>query len=410
MSIKLIHVSDIHFGSGESHGTINPETGLNVRFEDFSSAFKRVVDYSIENNADVFLFSGDAYKTATPEPVYQQAFALQLKRLSDAKIPTVLLVGNHDQILKGGSSHAMSVFQSLEVPRVKVIQTPQILKIKTKQGPIQIVGMPHITRHFLMTQEKYAELSPSEVDRELLRLADEILKGFYEELDPALPAVATAHMMVDMARAGAEQELMVGYSMTFPSSLFLDERLDYVALGHVHGHQVLRQENPVIAYAGSLERVDFSEENEDKGFIEADIERGKVQWRFHSIGPRPFVTVEANLCDSAEPTEALIRQVLPKAKPGAVLRIKYRIQQERLREVDENRVREALPYLLSLRFKPDLVVHERPRRMEQISEKSVLQPLAALETYLNERAPERKDALMKRAQQLVAQQEQEDLN
>src|SRR5271169_5509441 len=100
MPIQVIHVSDIHFGSGESHGSLNPKTGLNVRFEDFVEALRKVVDYAIEIDADLFLFSGDAYKTASPEPVYQKMFARELKRLSNAGIKTILVVGNHDQILR----------------------------------------------------------------------------------------------------------------------------------------------------------------------------------------------------------------------------------------------------------------------------------------------------------------------
>src|SRR6516164_4324477 len=100
MSIRLIHVSDIHFGSGEGHGCLNPTTGLNVRFEDFVAALGKVVDYTITNRADAFLFSGDAYRNASPEPIYQKMFARELKRLSDAGIRTILVVGNHDQILR----------------------------------------------------------------------------------------------------------------------------------------------------------------------------------------------------------------------------------------------------------------------------------------------------------------------
>ena len=110
MTINLIHVSDIHFGSGESHGRINPETGLNVRFEDFVAALTKVVDYAIEQKCDIFLFSGDAYRNASPEPIYQKMFAGQLKRLSDAGIKSILVVGNHDQVLRASQSHAMSVF------------------------------------------------------------------------------------------------------------------------------------------------------------------------------------------------------------------------------------------------------------------------------------------------------------
>lgn len=410
MSIKLIHVSDIHFGSGESHGRLNPETGLNVRFEDFSRAFEKVVDFAIANEADVFLFAGDAYKTASPEPVQQKAFASQLRRLSAAKIPTILLVGNHDQILKGGSSHSMSVFQSLEVPAVEVIHSPRLLKVETKNGVLQIVGMPHITRHLLITQEKYAGLSAAELDRILVKLASEILQDLYGQLDEKLPAVATAHMMTDTARAGAEQELLVGYSMTFPLSLLIDEKLDYVALGHVHGHQVLRQERPVIIYSGSLERVDFGEEGEDKGFIEVDIERANVKWKFHSINPRPFITLECDLTESENPTADLILQAKEKARQGSVFRIKYKIQDLRLPELDEDQVRKALPEVLSLRFKPQLLSTERPRRHPEINEKSVLQPLAALGKFLDEKAPESKEALIKRAEQLISRHEKDGIS
>ncbi len=60
--LQLIHVSDIHFGSGEAHGSLNPQTGLNIRFEDFVAALDKTVNYAIDIEADAFLFSGDAYK------------------------------------------------------------------------------------------------------------------------------------------------------------------------------------------------------------------------------------------------------------------------------------------------------------------------------------------------------------
>lgn len=379
--VKVIHVSDVHFGSGESHGRINPKTGLNVRFEDFAAAFKKVVDFAIEKNADLFLFSGDAYKNASPEPIYQKTFAEQLKRLSDAEIPTVLLVGNHDQILRASASHSMSVFQSLGVPGVTVIEIPTLVKIESKSGPIQLIGLPHVTRHLLMTHEKYSKLSPSEVDRVLAQHVEDIMQNFYEQLDPTIPSIATAHIMLDSARAGAEQELMVGYSMTFPIGTFIHPNLDYVALGHVHGYQILRKENPAIVYAGSLERVDFSEEGEDKGFLEVDLERGKTNLQFHSINPRDFITVSADLTEVDSPTQTLCSLVKEKAVEGCVLRVKYKIPQSRLLELDEEAVRQAVPNVLSTKFKAELVFAERPRRMPEINESVVLTPVLALEKY-----------------------------
>ena len=410
-SVKVIHVSDIHFGSGEGHGRLNPKTGLNVRFEDFSASFARVVDFALEREADVFLFSGDAYKNASPEPLYQKAFAEQLKRLSDAKIPTVLLVGNHDQILKATASHSMSVFQSLEVPGVTVVESPKLLRLETKHGPLQLIGLPHVTRHLLMTHQKYAKLAASEIDQVLVRHVAEIMEHFYEQLDERLPSVATAHIMVDTARAGAEQELMVGYSMTFPLGIFVHPKLDYVALGHVHKHQLLRAEAPLIAYAGSIERVDFGEESEDKGFIEADVTRGETKLQFHSLSPRPFITVNADLTEQEEPTTQLIEMARKRVREGSVFRIKYRIEQSRLNELDEEAVRAALPEVLSLRFKPEIIFSERPRRMPEINETVVLNPISALDKYLSLVAPDNKSALIDKANELIAQLNgQEDTN
>lgn len=407
MPINLVHVSDIHFGSGESHGRINRETGLNVRFEDFARALRQVIDYTIDNGADVFLFSGDAYKNPTPEPIYQKIFARQLKRLSDARIPVVLLPGNHDQILKSSSSHAMSVFESLAVPGLTVVDHPVLLDLNTKSGPLQVIAIPHVTRHLLMTHDKYSAMGAAELDRVLIKLVQDLLQGFYNDLNDKIPTVVTAHMMVDRARAGAEEELMAGYTMTFPTEFFIDQRIDYVALGHVHKHQVLRQSKPTIAYAGSLERVDFSEEHEDKGFVHATIDRGATNIRFHSINPRKFLTLERDLSSSADPQSDLLNLLRSNHLDGAVVRIKFKLQQDRITEINEEELRAAASEALSLRLKPELVATERPQRMPELDEHYAGSPAVALEKYLAEVHPEHKEALMMRTRQLIARLEQE---
>lgn len=408
MSIKLIHASDIHFGSGEGHGRINPASGLNVRFEDFVKALKKTVDYTLQSQADVFLFSGDAYKTASPEPVYQKMFASELKRLSDASIPTLLLVGNHDQILRNTNSHSLSVFQSLSVPNVTVLDRPTLLRLTCRRGELQVIAIPHLTRHILMTQEKYTGASNTTIDKTMVSALREMIQGFYDELDPNIPTVTTAHIMLDRAKAGAEGELLVGYTMTFPQDIFIDKRIDYVALGHVHRHQILREAEPCIAYAGSLERVDFGEEHEDKGFIEANIARGKTSLQFHSIDPRPFLTVECDLSNCEDPTAELLNLAKLKAQGACVMRIHYKIPQDRLPEVDEDRIRNAIPQVLSLRFKAELIYKEQRRRMPEIDERALLKPDAAIESYLGEVYPEDKELLIARAQALIQKlQEQE---
>ncbi len=401
MPIQLIHVSDIHFGSGESHGYVDAETGLNVRFQDFVKALEKVVDYAIKVDADVFLFSGDAYKNASPEPVYQKMFARELKRLSDADIQTVLVVGNHDQILRGSSSHAMSVFQSLEVPGVITVDKPMSLKLSTKRGELQIVGLPHVTRHHLMTLEKYANLPAAQLDTLLVEHVASLLSGYYEELDPDVPTVVTAHMTVDRAVAGIEQELLIGYTLTFPSDIFMDRRVDYVALGHVHRHQIIQKSDPAIVYAGSLERVDFGEEKEDKGFVHVELERSKTKYAFHSIDPRPFVTVDLDLVGKENPTELICQKLEKAVQQGCVLRVRYRVNQEQLDQIDEVRIRSYAKMAMTAKIQPEIVPSQSRSRLPQLNESIIASPMVALSTYLEELAPNRKDVLMEKARNVM---------
>lgn len=406
--LHIIHVSDIHFGSGESHGPLNPDSGLNVRFEDFVSALDKVVDYAISIEADVFLFSGDAYKTANPEPIYQKMFAARLKRLSDSGIKTILLVGNHDQILRSTNSHAMSVFQSLSVPGVTIIDEPVSMTIETKRGKLQLIGLPHITRHQLVTLEKNANLNAADIDRLLVEQVRSTLESYYKDLDPEIPTISTAHLTVDKALAGIEQELLVGYSLTFPTDIFVNEKVDYVALGHVHKHQILRRSSPAIVYSGSLERVDFGEEKEDKGFIHVELERNATKYHFRSIQPRPFITLELNLAIANDPTQMVLDAIKQVIIPGCVLRIRYKIKQEQLAQFDEKAIRQAASTALTLRLlAPEVEMDQNRTRMPQLNESIATTPIAALETYLNEVAPNKKEALLSRAQKIMEELKQE---
>jgi exonuclease SbcD len=401
MTISLIHVSDIHFGSGEGHGRINTATGLNIRFEDFVQALRKVVDYAISCKADVFLFSGDAYRNASPEPVYQKFFATELKRLSDASIQTVLVVGNHDQIMRSNSSHAMSVFQSLEVPGITIIDKPTSTVLRTANGDLQLIGIPHVTRHQLLTLDKYAGLSSAALDRVLIEHVEALLQGYYSELDPQIPTVVTAHMGVDKALAGIEQELLIGYTLTFPADMFIDSLVDYVALGHVHKYQVLRESHPTI-YAGSLERVDFGEEKEDKGFVHVNISRSHTEYKFCSISPRPFVTVNVDCSDAAEPMQKLQNAIVKAVTPGCVMRVRYTITEQQAAHIDEEVLRNMASDALSIRLQPDIFQAQSRARMPQMTESAASSPLVALETYLDDVAPERKDKLLAHARLLAA--------
>jgi len=144
--IKFIHTADIHFGM-ENYGRIDPVTGIHSRLLDFKQSLDQCIDYAIEQHVDLFVFAGDAYKTAHPSPTQQKLLMGCFMRLYKANIPVVITVGNHDNPLSFGKANALDIFAHLPVDGFYVCSKPQSITIQTKSGPVQIVGIPWPNRH-----------------------------------------------------------------------------------------------------------------------------------------------------------------------------------------------------------------------------------------------------------------------
>src|SRR3989338_5045131 len=156
--IKFIHTADIHFGM-ENYGKIDSKTGIHTRLLDFEKALNFCIDYAIESDVDLFLFSGDAYKTAHPTPTQQKLFMNCLFRLHKAGIPLVIIIGNHDNPLSFGKANSLEVFKDLPIDGFHVIAQPALLTLSTKNGPLQLVGIPWPTRNTLSLKNNQLQQS-----------------------------------------------------------------------------------------------------------------------------------------------------------------------------------------------------------------------------------------------------------
>jgi len=87
----IIHTADLHLGIS-NYAPVNPSTGLSRRIDDFILALDRIVNYAIENRADMFLLCGDSFKDPNPNSTVLKMFATRLGRLSRENIQTVIIL------------------------------------------------------------------------------------------------------------------------------------------------------------------------------------------------------------------------------------------------------------------------------------------------------------------------------
>lgn len=336
--MKLLHFADTHLGM-ENYGRVNASTGLHSRFEDGLKCLSFIIDTAIEQCVDAAIFAGDAYRTCDPNPTHQHGFAQQMRRLRDANIPLVMVPGNHDMAVSYGRKSSIDIFGALGNDLVYVFTKRRVETISTKSGPLQIAPFPWPVRSNLMAQDEYRGASEEEVTREVELRAAASIEALAAEIDTLLPAVLVAHVMADKAEtSGSEYYAAIMRDPRLHVGTLANERFDYVAMGHVHKFQDLnKNQQPPVVYSGSMDRINFGEERDHKGFVLVEIEsKSHASYEFVPTPTRPFVSIKCDVDAGIEPTLAVLQAIEKKRDSikDAVVRVVYDLSDEG--EIDLN--------------------------------------------------------------------------
>jgi len=345
--VKLLHFSDLHIGM-ENYGKLDPQTGLSTRLLDFFATFDFIVDKALEENVDAVLFAGDAYKTRDPNPTQQRGFGERIKKIAK-KIPVILVVGNHDTPNAEGKANTLDIYSALEIDNVWVSRKPELLTIPTKSGDLQIITLPWLHKNDYKT-------------------VAEKLKNLYDKIKIDSPAVFLSHAEVEGASFGSEKGLAIQNDVTIPLSLLTDRRLHYVALGHIHKHQVLSKD-PLVVYSGSPQRIDFGEEKEEKGFVLVTLSETKslsrmrnsnklrdpsatpqddstvfrTSFQFISTNARGFLTITIDLkANDSDPTKTVLDEIKKHEIKDKIVKVVINIPADLNESLDMGKIKKAL--------------------------------------------------------------------
>jgi exonuclease SbcD len=322
--IRVLHFADVHIGM-ESFGRTDPQTGLSSRVVDFLRRMDDMVDYAREHDVDLAIFAGDAFKSRNPTPTFQREFAYRVQDLA-SRCPVVLLVGNHDLPSIERRASSIEIYETLQVPNVIVGREYQLHEITTKRGPLVVATAPYPMRHHLLRDiDPLDRRTIAEMDAVLEEALVARLEGLADEASRYdVPRILTGHFTVAGAAFGSERSVMLGRDVTVMLSMVNNPVWDYVAMGHIHKHQCLtpdRPGSPPVVYSGSLERIDFGEEADEKGFVWVEVERGRAVWDFIGVSSRPFVTLRVDVRRSGDPTRKVIEEITRHDLQDAIVRV-----------------------------------------------------------------------------------------
>jgi exonuclease SbcD len=382
--MKIIHFADLHLGV-ERYGRIDPATGLSTRLSDFLKVLDELVDYALNNSVDMVICCGDAYHRRDPSQTHQREFAKRIGRLASHGIAVFLLVGNHDLPNATGRANSVEIFDTLAVRNIHIGGKPGTYRVSTKSGDAQVVALPWARRSALLAKDDAKNLTIEQINEKLQSTLSNILANEVESLDKSVPAILSGHVSVSTARTGSEKTMLLGQDYFMLHGSLSRQEFDYVALGHIHKRQELSA-YPLIVYSGSLERVDFGDEDDEKGFYVVELDQSKLagervlSCQFHAVSARRFLTIEVD-ADTDNPTATVLAAIAKKDIADAIVRLIIKVSESNEPMLNDAEIRRALSDAYYIGSIVKDVVRERRVRIGNEGSES-LSPIKALEVYL----------------------------
>jgi len=250
--IRFIHTGDLHLGLQFKNVSFSSEIAMDRRRELWET-FERIVNYSIDRNADFLLIAGDLFESCY--------FTLgDIKRVRDilskaSELNVLISAGNHDYI-----GHK-SIYRQVEWgENIKIFETDGLECKSFTELNTNIYGYSW-NRAEIKENKLLNDFPYSDRDKNNLLL----IHGDISNNSNYLP------MNINFLK---------------------DLEMDYIALGHIHKPRLFSQR---IAYCGCPEPLDFGETG-IRGIIEGTIDQGITNIEFIPFSKREFheVTIDLN--------------------------------------------------------------------------------------------------------------------
>ena len=240
---RVLHTGDTHIGYRQYHSP--------VRRDDFLDAFEQVVTDAVEGGVDAVVHAGDLFHDRRPELPDLMGTLSVLRTLSDAGVPFLAVVGNHEST-RGGQW--LDLFESLGLA-TRLGASPKVV------GDTAFYGLDHVPRS--RRDDLDYRFDPHDADH---------------------AALVSHGLFTPFAHADWDTETVLSES---------NVDFDAVLLGDNHAADTEEVMDTCVTYCGSTERVSASE-RDGRGYNVVTFD-GDVDIRRRALDTRPFVFVSVEL-------------------------------------------------------------------------------------------------------------------
>ena len=255
--MKFLHTSDLHIGKKIF------ETAL---WEDQSAMLQQIGDIATEEKVDALVIAGDVYDRSVPATEAVELLDGFLTRMSENKIPVIMISGNHDSPERVGFADKILEKQGIYIAGVYEGSLRKV-EIQDAYGKVVFVCLPFV-KPAVVGATTCAAAVKTILEKEELEFAKDtryVLVTHY---------FVTGEAGEQPQLSEAETSIDVGGIDNVPADVFAG--FDYVALGHIHKAQKIGAGQ--IYYTGAPMKYSFSEAGSTKYVNVVELqEKGKIE-------------------------------------------------------------------------------------------------------------------------------------
>jgi exonuclease SbcD len=369
----------------DNYGKVLPD-GKHSRLRDWEHTASYLLQAAVDNDVDIAVFPGDFFKNSRPAPEQIIEVATLLDSFASHGIKVVGCPGNHDLVGAGKPGPVDLIKMGCDDMMINLFSTPDVL---LQIDGVNIAVLPSVKPSSLIDQAEDPAALASLVSQKLVEIARSLMVQCLE-YGPGCKNVLIGHWTISGSVASSGQLLYGSTDPVIPLAELTAMEWDAVLFGHIHKAQILC-EKPFVGYAGALERVDFGEEDDERGCYIIDLDKGSYEWI--ELPARKFLTVYANI-NTSDDIQVLYDRLIGKCGSdylllpdiaSKIVRVKYKIKEELAVAIDHTKMMQALQASIPEHIAGIFPEVERSDRSRDASITEETGPVEALGKWLVEK-------------------------